>query len=46
MLLATPLEQYQVEAIKRFSDYTFRPGCIDKQFTGMLAKLIDSSSSS
>jgi hypothetical protein len=51
MLLATPLEQYQVEAIKRFSDYTFRPGYqgiykTSEPFTGMLVKRIDPSSSS
>jgi hypothetical protein len=44
MLLATPLEQYQVEAIKRYSEYTFRPGYGEgyksEAFLGGLARWI------
>jgi hypothetical protein len=49
MLLALPLEEYQVEAIKNYSDLVFKRGyegnyTTSEPFTGMLVKTIDSSS--
>jgi hypothetical protein len=49
MLLALPLEEYQVEAIKNYSDLVFKRGyegnyTTSEPFTGMLVRTIDSSS--
>eukprot|EP00980_Cylindrotheca_fusiformis_P027811 scaffold22560_cov135-Cylindrotheca_fusiformis.AAC.22 len=47
LLLASPLEQYQMEAMKSYVDYIFRPGyeggTRNEPFVGLLASLIGKS---
>jgi hypothetical protein len=39
VLLASPLEEYQVEALKNYSDFVFRPGSGGNEpFLGMLVR--------